>query len=167
MVKQMLWEAGVVIAVLGGVTSGLTQEKPSPPPKAEGKPAARKAEEDTPKQKVAKRRLAKLEALLKNLERPERKDRVEDKGPGQANAPGPMTRASQTCLICRLTRVETTSAKQTTTKYEENECSRWYAANVQPHHTHVWENSTCVYTSDSVVGLRASHVIPDITRSGC
>ena len=56
-----------------------------------------------------------------------------------------MTRKSQTCLICRLMRVDTTSAQQTTTKYEENECSRWYAANVEPHHNHVWEDSTCVF----------------------
>jgi hypothetical protein len=67
-VKQMLWEAGVAITVLGGVTSSLAQEKPSPPREAEARPAARKAEEDTPKEKVAKRRMARFAPLLKKLE---------------------------------------------------------------------------------------------------
>lgn len=138
MVKQTLWEAGVVITLLGGVTSGLAQEKPSPPRKAEGRSAALQGEEDTPKQKVARRKWAKLHTLLKELESPEHKDRVNDKGPGRPDTPVTMTSASKTCLICRLRRVDTTSAQQTTTNYEENECSRWYAANVESHHKHVW-----------------------------
>jgi hypothetical protein len=146
MVKQMLWEARVVITLLAGVTSGLAPEKPPPPREAEGLPAARKAEEDTPKEKVAKRRMAKVEALLKQLESVEHKNRVKDRRTGRADAPGTV-RASRTCLICRLTREDTTHAQRTTTKYEENECSRWYAANVEPHHNHVWEASTCVFIS--------------------
>ncbi len=149
MVKHTLCKAGVVITVLGGVASGLAQEKPSPPRKAEGRPAARQAEEDTPKEKVARLRMAKLHTLLKKLQSPEHKDRVKDGAPGRPDRPVTTTRASQTCLICRLTRVDTTSAQQTTTKYEENECSRWYAANVEPHHMHVWEDSTCTFVSNA------------------
>jgi hypothetical protein len=51
-------------------------------------------------------------------------------------------------LICRLTREDTTSAQKTTAKYEENACSRWYAANVELHYNHVWEDSTCTFVSD-------------------
>jgi hypothetical protein len=148
MVKQALRKAGVVITVLGGVTSGLAQEKPSPPRDAEGRPAALQAEEDTPKQKVARRKWAELHTILKKLKSPEHKDRVKDRAPGRPDTPVTMTSASQTCLICRLRRVDTTSAQQTTTKYEENECSRWFAANVEPHHKHVWEDSTCTFVSD-------------------
>ncbi len=89
MVKQMLWEAGVVITVLGGVTSGLAQEKPLPPRKAEGQRPAGQAEEETPKEKVAKRRMAKLEALLKKVESPEHKKEVNDKAPGRAKSRAP------------------------------------------------------------------------------
>jgi hypothetical protein len=149
MVKRILWEASVVFTVLGGVTSCLAQEKPLPPQNAEDRPAAQQAQNDTPKEKVAKRRWAELEATLKAFikkhESAERKNEVSVKGPGRAEALSSETRTSQTCLICRLKRVETTAAQKTTTTYEENECSRWYAANVEPHHDHVWENSTCVF----------------------
>jgi hypothetical protein len=146
MPKQMLWEAGVVITLLGGVTSGCAQKKPSPPREAAGLPAARGAAEDTPKDNVAKPKMAKLEALPKKLESIEHKNQVKNRRTDRADVPG-TTRASQTCLICRLMRVDTTSLQRTTTKYEENECSRWYAANVEPHHKHVWEASTCVFIS--------------------
>ena len=149
MINQTLWEAGVVIIVLVGVTSGLAQENPSPPRKAVGRPAARQAEGDTPKEKVARRKWAELHTLLKKLQSPENGDRVKDGAPGRPDSPATMTRALQTCLICRLTRVDTTSAKQTTTKYEENACNRWYAANVEPHHMHVWEVSTCTFGSNA------------------
>ena len=89
--------------------------------------------------------MAKLKALLNKLERYERKDR----GPERAEPSEAMTRESYTCLICRLTRVEKVSAQKTTTEYEENECSLWYAANVEPKHMHVWEASTCVYQTDA------------------
>jgi hypothetical protein len=148
MVKHTLWKTGVVFTFLAGVTSGLAQEKPPPPLKADGRPDARQAEEDTPKEKVARRRWAKLShALQRKLESPEQKDRVKDRAPGRPDTQAAMTRVSQTCLICRLTRVDTTSAQQTTTKYEENECSRWYSANVEPNHKHVWEYSTCTFGS--------------------
>jgi hypothetical protein len=162
MVKQMLWEAGVVITVLGGVTSGLAQEKPLPPRKAEGQRPAGQAEEETPKEKVAKRRMAKLEALLKKVESPDHKKEVNDRGAGRGEKSGAMSRKSHTCLICRLTRVTKVSADKTTTEYEENECSRWYTANVEPKHMHVWEASTCVYETDDrgkviAVGCNPGH----------
>ena len=66
MLKQVLWEACVVMTLLGGLTSGLAQEKPSPPREAEGLPAARQADEDTPKEKVAKPRLARFRPPSRN-----------------------------------------------------------------------------------------------------
>ena len=87
MVKQTLWEAGLVIIVLGGLTSGFAQEKPLPPRKADGRPAARQAEEDTPKQKVARRKWAEMHTLLKKLESSEHKDRVKDRAPGKSDTP--------------------------------------------------------------------------------
>jgi hypothetical protein len=45
--------------------------------------------------------------------------------------------------------MDTASAQQTTTEYNENECSRWYTANVEPDHKHIWGNSTCTYSSNA------------------
>jgi hypothetical protein len=96
MFKQILLEAGVVMIVAGGVTLFVAQEKPSPPGKAEGRPAARQAEEDTPKEKVARRRAAQLLAILKKLESPEQKARVKERAPGQPDTPLTITRTSKT-----------------------------------------------------------------------
>jgi hypothetical protein len=153
MVKQMLCIAGVVITTLGGLTSSLAQEKPSLPPKAEGKPVAGQAGAETPKQEVAKRRMARLmstlEAFLKKVESHEHQKAGKDRAPGRPAAGSTTRQTSRTCLICRLKQVDTASAERTTTKYEENECSRWYAAKVEPKHTHVWEDSTCTFVSNA------------------
>jgi hypothetical protein len=57
-------------------------------------------------------------------------------------------RESQTCLICRLSRVDTTCSVIPIARYRENECSRWYPASVEPQHKHIWERGTCVYKSN-------------------
>jgi hypothetical protein len=152
MVKQILWKSGVAIAVLGGLTSSRAQEKPSQRPEAEGEPPAGQAEAETPRQKVAKRKLANeiltLKAFIKKVESHDQQEGENDLEPRRANTSGTMTRKSRTCLICRLTQVDTASAGQTTTNYEENACSRWYVAKVEPKHAHVWEESTCTVVSN-------------------
>jgi hypothetical protein len=118
----------------------------------EGSLATRQAEEDTPQEKASKRSMPESETLLNKPESVEHNNPLEDKDPGRAEARGGLERMSQTCLICRVKRVYTTAAEQTTTRYVENECSRWYAANVELHHNHVWERGTCVFMSNPVGG---------------
>ncbi|MGC8639888.1 MAG: hypothetical protein ACP5XB_08450 [Isosphaeraceae bacterium] len=48
-----------------------------------------------------------------------------------------------TCMLCRLGRVDRTMFGFTRSTYHDNECSRWYAANVEPSHVHLWERGTC------------------------
>jgi hypothetical protein len=150
MLKQMLLKAGFLLIMLGGLTFSVAQEKPSLRPTADGGPVAGQAKVETQKEKAAKRRMAKLTASMEAfskrlLESPKHQKRTNDREPKRAGASGTTTRTSRTCLICRLKQVDTASAGRTTTKYEENECSRWYAANVEPKHTHVWERSTCTF----------------------
>jgi hypothetical protein len=60
----------------------------------------------------------------------------------------PVTHEGSTCVLCRAYRRQTTYAFMPVTSHEENQCSRWYAAHVEPRHAHVWERGTCVYESD-------------------
>ena len=73
-----------------------------------------------------------------------------------------VSRLSQTCVACRLTRVDATCFGLTRTTYEENECSRWFSGHVEPMHDHLWERGTCQYTSNLLgmpvsVGCRPGH----------
>jgi hypothetical protein len=43
----------------------------------------------------------------------------------------------------------------TRSTFFQNECSRWYPAHVEPSHAHVWERSTCEYTSN-LLGMPVS-----------
>ncbi len=49
------------------------------------------------------------------------------------------TSLSHTCVLCRLGRVDTTLFGLTHSTFYENECSRWYPANVELSHAHIWE----------------------------
>lgn len=53
------------------------------------------------------------------------------------------TGRSFTCVLCRLGRYDTTMFGLVRSSFHENECSRWYRANVEPNHAHVWEPGTC------------------------
>jgi hypothetical protein len=69
---------------------------------------------------------------------------------------------SHTCVLCRLGRVDTTWFGLTRSTFHENECSRWYAANVEPNHTHIWERGTCETILNGLaqpvgVGCRPGH----------
>ncbi len=48
-----------------------------------------------------------------------------------------------TCVLCRLGRVDRTMFGLTHSTYHDNECSRWYSANVEPIHHHLWARGTC------------------------
>src|SRR5262249_42856571 len=50
---------------------------------------------------------------------------------------------SYTCMLCRLGRVDTTWFGLSRSSLFEIGCSRWYPANVEPGHTHIWERGTC------------------------
>ena len=50
---------------------------------------------------------------------------------------------SYTCVVCRLGRVDATLFGFKRSTYHESECSRWYPENVEPSHTHIWEQGTC------------------------
>lgn len=74
----------------------------------------------------------------------------------------PVTYEKFTCVICRRFRLTTRYAGVPVTRDRDNECSRWYAAHVEPKHAHVWERSTCVNVSnlwgmDRGVGCRPGH----------
>jgi hypothetical protein len=74
----------------------------------------------------------------------------------------PVSRLNHTCVLCRLGRVDATCLGLTRSNYYENECSRWYAAHVEPSHEHVWERGTCCYESNLLgmplsVGCRPGH----------
>lgn len=69
-----------------------------------------------------------------------------------------VSRLAQTCVVCRLTRVDSTCFGLTRSTYRENECSRWYTAHVEPSHVHIWERGTCMYQSN-LLGMP--------TRVGC
>lgn len=43
-----------------------------------------------------------------------------------------------TCAACRLDRVDQSSLGFHWSEYEESDCSRWYAANVERSHQHIW-----------------------------
>jgi hypothetical protein len=60
----------------------------------------------------------------------------------------PVAHLRQTCVVCRLHRSDRTCLGLTRSTYSDNECSRWYAAHVEPQHAHTWERSTCVYESN-------------------
>jgi hypothetical protein len=60
----------------------------------------------------------------------------------------PVTRLRQTCVVCRLTRLDSTYGPIPRSRFYENDCSRWYAAHIEPRHPHVWERGTCVYETD-------------------
>ena len=54
----------------------------------------------------------------------------------------------QSCVICRLYRIDTTCFGLTHSAYSETDCSRWYASHIEPRHVHVWERGTCFYTTN-------------------
>ncbi|WP_406694611.1 hypothetical protein V5E97_26435 [Singulisphaera sp. Ch08] len=60
----------------------------------------------------------------------------------------PFTRRAKTCVICRLNRVDSTYGPLPISRLHETNCSRWYAAHVEPEHSHIWEHGTCLYESD-------------------
>jgi hypothetical protein len=66
-----------------------------------------------------------------------------------------VSRLSHSCVVCRLHRVDATCLGLTHSTYSETDCSRWYAAHVEPQHVHVWERGTCQYTSN-LLGMPAS-----------
>lgn len=43
-----------------------------------------------------------------------------------------------TCAACRLDRLDHNIVGVRWSEFEESECSRWYAANVEPKHDHIW-----------------------------
>lgn len=57
----------------------------------------------------------------------------------------PVSSRTQTCVICRKYRVDTTYAGIPWPRQYETECSRWYAAHVERQHDHIWEPGTCTY----------------------
>lgn len=59
-----------------------------------------------------------------------------------------VTHEGSTCVLCRSYRRVTTYGLVPVTRRYETECSRWYAAHVEPRHAHIWERGTCVYESD-------------------
>jgi hypothetical protein len=72
------------------------------------------------------------------------------------------TRRSFTCVLCRLDRCDTMMFGVVRSSLYENECSRWYRANVEPSHAHVWEPGTCttllnVFGQPMGVGCRPGH----------
>lgn len=66
-----------------------------------------------------------------------------------------VSRLNHTCAICRQYRLDTTCFGMTRSTYSDTECSRWYAAEVEPVHAHVWQSSTCCYSSDLFGGARS------------
>src|SRR5262249_43013874 len=48
-----------------------------------------------------------------------------------------------TCVVCRLNRAEFNHLGICWSRSEESKCSRGYAVDVEPSHSHVWERSTC------------------------
>lgn len=45
-----------------------------------------------------------------------------------------------TCSACRLERLDHRWLGLRSSSYEETDCSRWYAQNVEPTHKHIWAN---------------------------
>jgi hypothetical protein len=43
------------------------------------------------------------------------------------------------CALCRMGRSDMTLFGSPRTTYHENDFSRWYAARIEPRHTHIWE----------------------------
>lgn len=73
-----------------------------------------------------------------------------------------VARWSETCVVCRLTRAHASYGPFPITRHYENNCSRWYAANVEARHDHLWERGTCVYETNLYglprsVGCRPGH----------
>jgi hypothetical protein len=52
------------------------------------------------------------------------------------------TRSGSTCVVCRLWRSEIRLGL-TWTRYQDTECSLWYAEHVEPVHSHVWGRTSC------------------------
>ena len=67
----------------------------------------------------------------------------------------PVSRSSSTCVVCRLTRLDANALGLTRATDYGNECSRWYAAHVEPSHEHVWEPGGCV-SKGSLLGRSRS-----------
>lgn len=72
------------------------------------------------------------------------------------------TSRSFTCVLCRLGRSDTAMFGWKRSAYQENECSRWYPKNVEPSHTHFWEEGTCTTLLNALgqpmgVGCRPGH----------
>jgi hypothetical protein len=57
----------------------------------------------------------------------------------------PMTRRGSTCVLCRADRLEWACLGVRWSCDARTACSRWYAAHVEPTHTHVWVRSPCYY----------------------
>ncbi len=51
--------------------------------------------------------------------------------------------SSYTCILCRLSKFKTSLYGFSHSTYDENECSLWYARNVEPAHAHIWDQGTC------------------------
>ncbi len=74
----------------------------------------------------------------------------------------PFSRRAETCVICRLDKVISTYGPIPVTTLEETDCSLWYAAHVEPRHSHLWERSQGVYESGILgigrsIGCRIGH----------
>lgn len=67
----------------------------------------------------------------------------------------PVSRLRHTCVVCRLSRLDTTAFGLTRSAYAETDCSRWYAAHVEPRHDHLWERGTCRSTGN-LIGMPMS-----------
>lgn len=50
-----------------------------------------------------------------------------------------------TCAVCRLNRVDDSSKfTGTATRFQESTCSKWYPANIESSHDHVWVRSSTI-----------------------
>lgn len=55
-----------------------------------------------------------------------------------------VSHSSYTCVLCRSYRFDWKCLGVVIPSYAETDCSRWYAAHVEPSHAHLWERGTCV-----------------------
>jgi hypothetical protein len=69
------------------------------------------------------------------------------------------SRSYSTCVLCRLNRNDTRFFGVTRSSYEENDCTRWYHAHVDPAHAHIWERGSCTTLLNGIgipIGVRCA-----------
>jgi hypothetical protein len=69
------------------------------------------------------------------------------------------SRSDSTCVLCRLNRIDTRFFGVTRSSYEENDCTRWYHAHVDPAHAHIWERGSCTTLLNGIgipIGVRCA-----------